>query len=98
MKNELDKLKREMEIVDNDWELGKKSPRDLAIKWLCRAVYVSSCERKNDEMLMNAIDRLIALDNAQNGEHKGSCEKYEFFIPKVSPEEISRCPTLQKPR
>lgn len=60
---ELFRLREEMRMCDEDFELGKKSPRELAIKWLCRAVIVSSYDWKNETLLMQAIDRLIALDS-----------------------------------
>lgn len=70
------KLRQELAMSDADWELGKKSPRDLAIKWLCRAVMISSYDWCNNEMLIAAIDRLIALDDAANAENKGCCRNY----------------------
>ena len=74
---ELTRIRKEMQMSDEDFELGKKSPRDLAIKWLCRAISVSTYDWKNHELLKFAIDRLIALDNAQNAQHQCCCGNNE---------------------
>ena len=70
---ENEKLRKELAMSDADWEIGKKSPRNLAIKWLCRAVASSSYSWCNNELLMAAIDRLLALDDAANAKDKGCC-------------------------
>lgn len=73
LREENQKLRREMEMSDRDLEIGKKSPKELAIKWLCRAVCVSAYDWQNHELLMQSIDRLIALDHAANAEKKCCC-------------------------
>ena len=72
LREQNDQLARELKMSDADWEIGKRSPRELAIKWLCRAVSVSSYDWRNHELLMQAIDRLIALDT-QNIQNNGCC-------------------------
>lgn len=71
--NEKESLKKELLISNDDWELGKKSPKDLAIKWLCRAISVSAYDWQNHDLLLKAVDRLLMLDNAQNVKDQSSC-------------------------
>lgn len=58
---ENERLRKDLAMSDADFELGKIAPRDLAIKWLCRAISVSSYSWENNDLLLAGIDRLLAM-------------------------------------
>lgn len=45
-------MRKDLAVSDADFELGKIAPRDLAIKWLCRAISVSSYSWENNDLLL----------------------------------------------
>lgn len=63
-------MRKGLAVSDADFELGKIAPRDLAIKWLCRAISVSSYSWENNDLLLAWIDRLLSLDNAKDIEQE----------------------------
>lgn len=73
LRRELEELRRQIKVSNEDWELGKKSPRDLAIKWMCVATNVKDYQADERIFLFGFIDRLLALDNANNVKNEGCC-------------------------
>lgn len=73
LRRELEELRRQIKVSNEDWELGKKSPTDLAIKWMCIATNVKDYQADERIYLFGFIDRLLALDNANNVKNEGRC-------------------------
>lgn len=71
LRRSLSVLRKQIDLSDADWEVGKKSPRDLAIRWMCMAVNIRDFDANNRLYLMDCIDRLIALYQFENAKNEG---------------------------
>lgn len=71
LRREIEELRRQIKVSDEDWKLGVKDPKSLAIKWMCIATNVRAYEACERAFLFDFVDRLLALDNAHNVKNKG---------------------------